>query len=364
MSDLAGDTRKCSRERGRGRKAQVSIAADCDSCRQQSKASEGANSLADALLVGVARRDLEDVNAVHRPGADAPDEVTLKARRPVLIGPADHRDLMATLEQRGCHRIRARSRSAVGRREVLVEVQDAHSWFNVAIAVGHRMEHCMGVTHGIYRRMGKRILDVVFAVALLAIGWIPMLAMSLVSRVVLGPDVLFRQRRPGLNSETFELVKFRTMRHVTEADVRSDGELVASDAERLTAWGRILRATSLDELPELWLVLRGDMSLVGPRPLLVDYLPLYSDHQARRHEVRPGLTGWAQVQGRNGVDWERRLDMDVWYVDNMSLGLDLRILGKTVATVLTAQGVSDGESATQLRFEGAVAPSDVPTKGR
>jgi lipopolysaccharide/colanic/teichoic acid biosynthesis glycosyltransferase len=154
--------------------------------------------------------------------------------------------------------------------------------------------------------------------------------------------VLFRQVRPGRHGELFTILKFRTMR---------DGP--GADAERLTSLGRWLRATSLDELPELWNVLRGDMSLVGPRPLLVEYLPLYSPRQSRRHEVRPGLTGLAQVAGRNLVDWEERFELDVEYVDTRSLALDLRIIGQTVAAVLRREGISGEGEATMSPFRGS-----------
>ena len=167
-------------------------------------------------------------------------------------------------------------------------------------------------------------------------------------RINLGSPILFRQERPGLHGEPFELIKFRTM--TDERDV--DGARVP-DAERLTRMGRFLRATSLDELPELWNVLKGDMSLVGPRPLLPEYLPLYTERQARRHEVRPGITGWAQVNGRNAIGWAERLEMDVWYVENRRLLLDLKILVMTVWKVLRRDGISHGEAATMPRFQGA-----------
>lgn len=164
----------------------------------------------------------------------------------------------------------------------------------------------------------------------------------------LGSPVLFSQLRPGLHGRPFKMVKFRTMRNVVE----SDGEFLP-DAERLTSFGRFLRSTSLDELPELFNVLRGDMSLVGPRPLLMEYLPLYSDTQRRRHEVRPGITGWAQVNGRNAVGWDERFRLDVWYVDHRSLWLDLRILWMTVRKVLVREGISAQGEATMSKFTGS-----------
>ena len=168
-------------------------------------------------------------------------------------------------------------------------------------------------------------------------------------RLTMGSPILFRQVRPGLNGKPFTLLKFRTM----TSDPGGGGE--APDAERLTSLGKVLRRTSLDELPELINVLLGEMSLVGPRPLLMEYLPLYNPAQARRHEVRPGITGWAQVNGRNGIDWEEKFRLDVWYVDHRSLMLDLRILCRTVANVIRARGISHPGHATMERFRGSKA---------
>lgn len=193
----------------------------------------------------------------------------------------------------------------------------------------------------------KRALDVFGAVAgLLALSPL-LLALALLIRWRMGAPVLFRQTRPGLHGEPFKMVKFRTMRDATDAAGRP-----LPDAERLTGLGRFLRATSLDELPELWNVARGEMSLVGPRPLLMEYLPLYSAFQARRHEVRPGITGWAQVNGRNALGWDDKFALDVWYVDNRSLRLDLRILGLTLLKVLRRDGISAAGEATMPRFTG------------
>ena len=192
----------------------------------------------------------------------------------------------------------------------------------------------------------KRILDVVLAAALLLATAPLMLALALMVLVDLGRPVLFRQLRPGLRGEPFSLVKFRTMR-----DFRDDeGRLLPNEA-RLTRFGRFLRSTSLDELPELWNVLAGHMSLVGPRPLLMEYLPLYNERQAKRHDVRPGITGWAQVNGRNTVPWEERFEMDVWYVENRTLWLDVRILAATVGRILTRDGISTPGRATIERFQ-------------
>jgi lipopolysaccharide/colanic/teichoic acid biosynthesis glycosyltransferase len=164
----------------------------------------------------------------------------------------------------------------------------------------------------------------------------------------MGAPILFRQRRPGLHGAPFEMVKFRTMRDAVDA-----GGQALPDSERLTRLGRFMRASSLDELPELWNVLKGDMSLVGPRPLLIEYLPLYSSEQARRHDVRPGVTGWAQVNGRNAISWDEKFALDVWYVDNRSLWLDLRIIGLTLRKVLRREGISAAGEATMPKFRGS-----------
>lgn len=165
----------------------------------------------------------------------------------------------------------------------------------------------------------------------------------------LGKPVLFRQKRPGLKGKVFDMVKFRSMR-----DAVDELGNTLPDSERLTSFGKKLRSSSLDELPGLWSVLKGDMSLVGPRPLLVEYLPLYSKEQARRHEVRPGITGWAQVNGRNAISWEEKFKLDVWYVDNQSFWLDIKILFLTVKKVFVREGVSAEGEVTMSRFEGNV----------
>ena len=193
----------------------------------------------------------------------------------------------------------------------------------------------------------KRVFDVVVAVSALLVLVAPMLIIAMLVRVKLGGPVLFRQVRPGRFGKPFEMVKFRTM--TDERDLLGGLKL---DSERLTAFGMWLRGTSLDELPELWNVLRGDMSIVGPRPLLMCYLPLYSDRQARRHEVRPGITGWAQVNGRNSLSWGEKFEFDVWYVDNRSLWLDIRILFMTVRKVFVRDGINAQNDATMPRFTG------------
>ena len=193
----------------------------------------------------------------------------------------------------------------------------------------------------------KRCFDFIAAAFALFVLSIPILILAFLVRLKLGGPVLFWQKRPGMNGRVFEMVKFRTMTDERNAD----GGLLP-DAQRLTSFGRFLRSSSLDELPELWNVLKGDMSLVGPRPLLVEYLPLYSDEQARRHEVRPGITGWAQINGRNALSWDDKFKLDVWYADHHSLRLDLRILCLTVKKVLVREGISASGEATMSRFVG------------
>lgn len=199
-----------------------------------------------------------------------------------------------------------------------------------------------------FRRAIKRVIDVAGAGVGLAAAAPVLAVVAVMVRKDLGSPVLFRQARAGKDGEIFTLLKFRTMR-----DARDPAGRPRPDAERLTALGRWLRASSLDELPQLVNVLRGDMSLVGPRPLLPQYLPRYSPEQARRHEVPPGLTGWAQIKGRNALAWEDKFALDVWYVDHWSLGLDLRILLATVGKVLARTGVSAAGEATMPEFLGS-----------
>lgn len=195
--------------------------------------------------------------------------------------------------------------------------------------------------------MMKRGFDVCVAgLAALLLAPVILLLMVLV-RTRLGSPILFRQQRPGLNGKPFTLVKFRTM-----TDARGADGALLDDATRLTRFGRWLRSTSLDELPELWNVLRGEMSLVGPRPLLMAYLPLYSAEQARRHDVRPGVTGWAQVNGRNALSWDAKFALDLWYVDHHSLGLDLRIVLMTAMRVFLREGINAAGDATMPMFMG------------
>jgi len=174
-----------------------------------------------------------------------------------------------------------------------------------------------------------------------------MLALALILLFVSGRPIFFRQERPGKGGNIFKLLKFRTMRVATESMPESAG-----DSIRLTRFGLFLRSTSLDELPGLWNVFKGEMSLVGPRPLLVEYLPLYSAKHARRHEVRPGITGWAQVKGRNAISWQEKFDFDIWYVDHHSFWLDFKILSLTAWKVLAREGISEKGGVTMARFEG------------
>ena len=200
-------------------------------------------------------------------------------------------------------------------------------------------------------KLVKRIFDILVSTFLLIL-LIPFL--YVVSRKILkniGKPILFRQKRPGLNGEIFEMTKFRSMRDAVD----SDGNALP-DSERLTPFGEKLRSSSLDELPGLWNVLKGDMSLVGPRPLLVEYLPLYSSVQAKRHNVRPGITGWAQINGRNAIYWEDKFKLDVWYVDNQSFWLDLKILFLTVKKVFIKEGISADGEATMSKFRGTNTP--------
>ena len=195
--------------------------------------------------------------------------------------------------------------------------------------------------------MIKRCADIGVAAVALLVAAPLLLLVALAVRVKLGSPVLFRQRRPGLHGRPFTMVKFRTMRDAIGRDERP-----LPDTERLTPFGKLLRSTSLDELPELWNVLHGEMSLVGPRPLLMEYLDRYTPEQARRHEVRPGVTGWAQVHGRNALSWEERFRLDVWYVEHRSLRLDLQILIRTFSMVLCRTGVTANGEATMSVFEG------------
>lgn len=194
----------------------------------------------------------------------------------------------------------------------------------------------------------KRLMDIALSAVLLLLLMVPMVFLALKIRNKLGSPVFFTQLRPGLNGRPFKMYKFRTM-----TSARDENYLLLPDAQRLTPFGRFLRASSLDELPGVWNVLKGEMSLVGPRPLLMEYLPLYSPEQSRRHEVRPGITGWAQVNGRNAIAWEDKFKLDVWYVDNWCLWLDIKVLWLTIKKVLERDGINAAGEATMPTFVGA-----------
>jgi sugar transferase EpsL len=197
------------------------------------------------------------------------------------------------------------------------------------------------------QRKIKRLLDLVLTVPFLVLMTPVILGIAFAIRLCCGAPVLFRQVRPGKDAKPFTLFKFRTM-----SEARDCGGALKPDGERITRVGRFLRSTSLDELPQLWNVVRGDMSLVGPRPLLMSYLPRYSQRQARRHNVQPGITGWAQVNGRNALSWEQKFELDTWYVDHWSIALDLTILWKTLWRVVRRQGISQKGHATMMEFLG------------
>ncbi|MTD11550.1 sugar transferase [Acinetobacter sp. YIM 103518] len=197
--------------------------------------------------------------------------------------------------------------------------------------------------------MIKRLLDIVIAsIALILLSPVYFIVARKVKKN-LGSPVLFRQVRPGLHGKPFEMIKFRTMKDAVDANGNP-----LPDSERLTPFGKMLRATSLDEMPELWNVIKGDMSIVGPRPLLVEYLPLYNEEQAKRHDVRPGITGYAQVNGRNAISWEKKFELDTWYVENQSLWLDFKIMIKTVKKVLAKDDISAEGEVTMSKFTGTV----------
>ena len=188
----------------------------------------------------------------------------------------------------------------------------------------------------------KRLFDILGTLFLLSVLWSPLVCLCLLQLTLMGKPIFFRQERAGLKGQPLSILKFRTM-------LNGGG----SDADRLTPWGKLLRSTSLDELPELWNVLRGEMSLVGPRPLPIHYLERYTPRQNQRHNIRPGITGWAQVNGRNGLSWERQFELDLWYVEHHSLWLDLKILARTVITVFQRKNISEDGHATRSEFFGS-----------
>ena len=195
----------------------------------------------------------------------------------------------------------------------------------------------------------KRLFDVVLILLCLKFIFLACIIIAILIKIKLGSPVLFQQQRPGLNGNLFNMFKFRSMTNTLDIN----GTL-ESDSARLTKFGKFLRSSSLDELPGLWSVLKGDMSLVGPRPLLEEYLPLYSVRQFRRHEVKPGITGWSQVNGRNSISWEEKFELDIWYVDNKSIWLDMKILLLTIKKVILRDGISQNNQVTMDKFKGSL----------
>lgn len=205
----------------------------------------------------------------------------------------------------------------------------------------------MSSSGGVYKKYIKRPMDFVFSLLAIILLSPVLLIVAILVRVKLGSPILFKQKRPGLNEKIFTMYKFRTM-----TDKRDENGELLPDELRLTKFGKILRSTSLDELPELFNILKGDMSIIGPRPLLVEYLPLYNEHQKRRHEVRPGLSGLAQVNGRNAISWEEKFDLDVEYVDNVTFIGDWKIIFRTIKKVFIREGISSQTAATMEPFRG------------
>lgn len=206
------------------------------------------------------------------------------------------------------------------------------------------------VPYGPYERLFKRPIDIFFSLLALAVFWWLYILVAVLVRLKLGSPVIFCQERPGKDEKIFKLYKFRTM-----TDARDEKGELLPDEVRLTKFGRLLRSTSLDELPEVWNILKGDMSIIGPRPLLIKYLPLYNERQARRHEVRPGLSGWAQVNGRNALTWEEKFELDVEYVDSIRFLQDARIVLLTAKKMVIREGVSSDTSVTMEEFKGSGA---------
>jgi lipopolysaccharide/colanic/teichoic acid biosynthesis glycosyltransferase len=200
----------------------------------------------------------------------------------------------------------------------------------------------------------KRIFDVVISVLCLMLFIVPILVLMTLIKKKLGSPIFYVQERPGLKGKVFKMIKFRSM-----TDAKDESGALLPDAHRLTKFGQQLRSTSLDELPELLNVLKGDMSLVGPRPLLIEYLPLYTPEQARRHDVKPGITGWAQINGRNTISWEEKFKLDVWYVENQSIWLDIKILFLTLKKVFMRDGISAQGEATMAKFMGSANSNQV-----
>jgi lipopolysaccharide/colanic/teichoic acid biosynthesis glycosyltransferase len=262
-----------------------------------------------------------------------------------LVAAGDSRSLCAALRAYVADADLRERHGTAGRLRVLADFAPEGICVELADTYA-RMIESRRLARSFYLRCGKRALDVVLSACGLLAGS-PLLAVTALALLITGRRVLFRQTRPGLRGRPFELLKFQTM-----SDARDAAGNLLPDADRLTAVGRFLRSTSIDELPELWNVLRGDMSLVGPRPLLVQYLDRYTPEQARRHDVRPGVTGLAQVSGRNALAWERRFVLDVEYVDTCSLSLDLKILARTAWAVIARRNISEPGHATAREFMG------------
>lgn len=224
---------------------------------------------------------------------------------------------------------------------------------SIEINAGEMTAHPKGRLSRTAGVVAKRAFDFVGAIAALVLAAPLFLLVAALTRIFLGSPILFRQTRPGWLGKVFTCLKFRTM-----TDARDAGGRLLSDAERMTAFGRFLRRSSIDELPELINVIRGEMSLVGPRPLLPQYLGRYTPEQMRRHEVKPGITGWAQINGRNALDWKRKFELDVWYVDHHCLRLDMLILARTLVKLFSPDGISSSGHATMPEFFGVVAESE------
>ena len=287
-------------------------------------------------------------------------ESTVDGETGILVPPRDAKALAAALVDLLEHPEKRRVLGTKGRERVLRDFRQESLWEGVLDLYREIVRSERGAaeargrqTHA-YRRWGKPLLDVSLILLGLAVALPVGLVLALIIRITHGAPVLFCQERPGRFGKPFKLVKFRTM--VDARDAQGDP---LSDEQRLTRFGKFLRTTSLDELPELWNVLKGEMSLVGPRPLLMEYLPLYSPEQARRHEVRPGITGWAQVNGRNAISWEKKFALDVWYVDNLRLSLDLRVLWRTLLQVAKKEGIRADGHATMPKFMGTTSPGKV-----
>jgi lipopolysaccharide/colanic/teichoic acid biosynthesis glycosyltransferase len=207
------------------------------------------------------------------------------------------------------------------------------------------------MSRNLYSKVGKRIFDIFLALFLFTFMIPIFVIVGFLIFIFMGRPIIFKQERPGLNNKLFTIFKFRTMNNSTD-----ENGVLAQDSERITYLGKIFRSWSIDELPELWNILTGKMSFVGPRPLLIEYLDIYSAQQSRRHEVKPGLTGWAQVNGRNNISWEDKFNLDIWYVDNVSFKLDLKILLKTITYTIKKEGVTSKNHVTSPKFKSSSEP--------